>query len=188
MKTGDLERKFGVSGTTIRRWTETYKEFLSIEARGHDSRQRTITESDYLVLATINKLSNERASTEEIKTKLREGFRVEVEDIATIGYVDSRLVPAAVVEQVIDASELRIELAIVAKERDKLLVLLEKVQDKLEATEEKLAVVEKESRLREEALRHEKESLEKELRELMLRVGKAEGKLEEIEYNRRLKE
>jgi DNA-binding transcriptional MerR regulator len=171
MKTGDLERKFGVSGTTIRRWTETYKEFLSIEARGHDSRQRTITESDYLVLATINKLSNERASTEEIKTKLREGFRVEVEDIATIGYVDSRLVPAAVVEQVIDASE-----------------LLEKVQDKLEATEEKLAVVEKESRLREEALRHEKESLEKELRELMLRVGKAEGKLEEIEYNRRLKE
>jgi DNA-binding transcriptional MerR regulator len=171
MKIGDLEKKFGVSGTSIRRWIESFSDFLSDESQKIDLRQRRFTEQDYIILATINYLSKKGEAFANIREKLEGGFRVDDGTIASLGYSDGRMVPAVVVEQVIDSTEVRMQLERVSAERDKLLDMLENAQREIKE------------------IRHEKEGqiqvLQQEIKELQRALGKMEGKLEEIYENRK---
>lgn len=176
MKTGDLVRKFGVSEATIRRWASTFAEFLS-EGEG---RHRNFLAEDVVVIATIYKLSSEGYTQDLIQKRLKEGFRVEAEVIDEIGYPDGRMVPAAVVEQVIDSTEVRLQLERVAAERDKLLELLESAQSEMKTLREQTEVLRREKETHIEAL-------QREIKELQRALGKAEGKLEEIYENRKPK-
>lgn len=120
MKTGDIARLLGVSSTTIREWIARFPDFFS-EQR---TKQRQYTEADMLTLATIANLSADGHSLAEIENKLATGYRVEHPGVSNLG-IDTRMIPAAAVEQMIDASELRTELEITKSERDKLAELLE---------------------------------------------------------------
>lgn len=180
MKTGDLVRKFGVSDATIRRWASTFSEYLS----DGEGRHHNFTYDDFIAMATIHQLSSEGYSLDLIEKKLGEGYRVEENLIEQIGYPDGRMVPAAVVEQVIDSSEIRVQLEQVKHERDRLIQTLEQMQQRLEDLED-------EAREREEAIRRDKdtqiEALQKEIKELQRSLGRAEGRLDEIERNRKPK-
>lgn len=135
MKPGDLVKKFGVSDQTIRRWSTEFSDYLS----PNQGRHRTYTADDYIVMATIYYLySQEGLKTDGIHKQLSKGFRVDVEDIADIGYGDGRMVPAAVVEQVIDSSEMRAELELLRSERDRLIESLGREQEKNSRLESKL--------------------------------------------------
>jgi len=180
MKTGDLVKKFGVSDATIRRWASTFNEYLS-EGEG---RHHNFTYDDFIVMATVHQLSGEGYALELIQKKLSEGYRIEEQLVDQIGYPDGRMIPAAVVEQVIDSSEIRVQLEQVKNERDRLLQTLEQ-------TQQRLAQLEGEARQREETIRREKDTqidgLQKEIKELQRVLGRAEGRLEEIERSRKPK-
>lgn len=125
MKSGDLVKKFGVSDQTIRRWAGEFEDYLSEQTGRH----RVYTADDYIVMATINYLYNDEGlNTNGVRDKLKSGFRVDEDDIATIGYSDGRMVPAAAVEQLVDASEVRVALERMTAERDRLLDQLEQLQ------------------------------------------------------------
>lgn len=176
MKTGDLVRQFGVSDTTIRRWVAEFEEFLSENAKQTRSKHRSFTSDDFLVLATAHEMSKENFPLNAIREKLAEGYRVDDTTASTVGYSDGRLVPAVAVEQIIDSTELRIELEQVRAERDKLVEALEK----LEASKTELVekhdqhLLEKDNRLA--ALQQQISALQREL-------GRAEG---ELAYRREL--
>lgn len=166
MKTGDLVRKFGVSEATIRRWSTTFAEFLS-EGEG---RHRNFMAEDVVVIATIYKLSSEGYTQDLIQKRLQEGFRVEGEVLDEIGYPDGRMVPAAVVEQVIDSSQLRVEIEQIRLERDRLLQELNRERERNSSLEARV------------------EGLQSRIEELILRAGLAEGRLKEIDLNRKTKD
>lgn len=162
MKTSDLVRQFGVSETTIRRWTATFEHYLSDLATKKDGHARQFTSNDFLVLATIHCLTKEGHSFAEVHGKLKSGYRIEDTGAATAGYEDGRLVPAAVVDQIIDAAQIRVELEQVKGHRDRLLELLQKAQEKEELTQKEV-----------KELRDRIEQLQRDL-------GRAEGRLEEL--------
>jgi len=170
MKTGDLEKRFGVSGTTIRRWIEAFGDFLTDDAKKVEMRQRRFTEEDYIVLATINSFSKTGFPFAHIKEKLSEGYRIDDPTAATVGYTDGRLVPAAAVEQIIDSVEIRVELEQVKAERDKLLELADNYRQE------------------NKELRGEVKDWQKQVIELQREIGRLEGRLEEIDRNRKPKE
>lgn len=174
MKTGDLVRKFGVSEATIRRWASTFSEFLT----SGENRHRNFTLDDIVVIATIHKLSNEGYTQDLIQKKLQDGYRVEADMMDNIGYPDGRMVPAPVVKQVIDSTEIRVKLERVEAERDQLLILLKESNLKREKIED-------ESRKREETLRLEIQHLQEKIVELGRMLGRAEGRLEEIDRIRK---
>jgi len=164
MKTSDLVRQFGVSDTTIRRWTTEFSDYLSDEATKKDHRNRSYTSADFLVLATIRELSKEGLGLNSIREKLDSGYRVDEPTPNVVGYQDGRLVPAAVVEQIIDATEIRIELEQVKADRDRLLRMLEDAQQELKNAREK-----------EETAKQKVESLQERIQELQREVGRMEG-------------
>lgn len=188
MKTGDLSKQFGVSQTTITRWIDTFEEFFSKGARRIETKQRTYNEEDILILATIATLSIEGLPHVDIRQRLKNGERVEHPGIANFG-VDVRMVPAATVEQVIDSTEIRIELEQIKAERDKLADLLANAQLNLRQVQERLDKVESERReelMRWEAQRREEiNQLKDEIAQLQHRLGRAEG---ELNYRRELDE
>jgi len=134
MKIGETATLLGVSDNTVRNWVSEFEDFFSPNARKERGRQRTFTEADVLVLATIATLRNDALEFSEIQKRLNAGFRVEHPGVANFG-VDTRMVPTAAVEQLIDATELRIELEQVRVERDKLLDMIEQLQFRLEKAE-----------------------------------------------------
>lgn len=163
MKTGDLTKQFGVSAQTIHRWVIEFSDFLSDSGKGVGVRQKSFSADDFLVMATIHQLSLDGTAFTTIKERLQEGYRVESTVAASMGYEDGRLVPAAVVEQVIDSVEIRVELEQVKAERDKLVEMLEETREKLEAAET--------------ARRDEVKALNERLIELQRLLGQAEGEL-----------
>jgi DNA repair exonuclease SbcCD ATPase subunit len=168
MKTGDLQKAFGVGVTTIKNWVDEFGDFLSDGAKAESTRHRYFNESDYLVMATIAQLSQrDKLPYKVIHDRLKEGYRVEDTSAATIGYEDGRLVPAAMVEQVIDASEIKAELEAIRLDRDRLAEMLEKRDQQL---------AEKDARI---------SQLQDRIAELSERAGKAEGRLEQIEQLQR---
>lgn len=167
MKTGDLTRLFGVSNTTIKNWVDRFPDYFSDAAKAVNQRQRAFTESDILTLATIAQLSQqEHLAYEQIEDRLGAGYRVDDPGIANFG-VDTRMVPAAAVEQMIDSTEIRMQLEQVKAERDKLVDMLS------------------ESQGRELQLLEKNEQLQREIRELERKLGQAEG---ELNYRRQLDE
>lgn len=163
MKSGDLVKQFGISNQTVRRWVEQFGDYLSDDARAVNAKQSVFNADDFLVMATIKKLSTEGLSLSAIADRLAEGYRVEDISAATVGYEDGRMVPAAVVEQVVDAAGVRVELEVIKAERDKLLELLEQTQQRLDETSDQW--------------RREKDELQKQIAELQRALGQAEGEL-----------
>lgn len=164
MKSGDLQKAFGVGVTTIKNWVDEFGEFLSDGARGVESRHRHFTQSDFIIMATIAELSQrQKYPYSVIRERLQQGYRVDNPTAATVGYEDGRLVPAAAVEQIVDAAELRVELEQIKADRDKLLSLLEEARKDSKEWRERY---------------HE---LERELRETQRLLGRLEGRLEEMD-------
>ena len=139
---------------------------MSDQARRVKSKQRAFTEDDLLILATIATLSTEGLNYENIRSRLEDGYRVEHPGAANFG-VDTRMVPAAAVEQIIDATEIKTELAQVKAERDKLLEMIEREQSEKRDLQSKIDL------------------LQNEIRQLSERLGRAEGRLEERDKKRR---
>jgi len=166
MKTGDLVKHFGISESTVRRWTKEYEEFFS-ESSG---RQRSFTHSDFLVIATILELAKQNFPLNHIRQRLAEGYRVEDNTAYTAGYTDGRMVPAAAVEQIIDGTELRVQLEQIIYERDRLLETIQTLRHTQEEMEEKYEerLAEKDSQLRQ---------LQDRMAELQRELGRAEGEL-----------
>ena len=158
MKTGELEKLFGVSGTTIRNWVNEFEAFLSPS----DTRIRQYTEADILVLATVAKFSQAGFTYPQIRERIQAGERVDHPGESNFG-VDTRMIPAAAVEQIIDSTELKIELETIKNERDRLLMLTEKQTEKLESQDQRI------------------EALQNKISELERALGKAEGRLEELD-------
>lgn len=124
MKSGDLAKLLGVSAKTIRVWSDAYDDLLTVQK----TKQRVFTEEDILVLSTVATLYHDGHSHPAIREKLDQGYRVEDPSVANFG-VDTRVVPAAAVEQLIDGAEMRVELERITNERDRLLELLESERD-----------------------------------------------------------
>lgn len=170
MKSGDLQRAFGVGATTIKNWTEEFSAYLSSTAQGIENRHRRFDSDDFIVMATISELSQrQKLPYSMIHEKLKAGYRVSDVSAATVGYEDGRLVPAAAVEQIIDSAEIRVELEQVKAERDRLL---------LELDRERQRVAERDNRILEQ---------QSKIEELLRALGRAEGRLEEIEFTRKTK-
>lgn len=166
MKTGEIASLLGVSDKTIRNWVERFENFLSAEAKRVGSRQSAFTEEDIVILATIKELSAEGLSYDAINERLVSGYRTENPGTASFA-IDRRVVPAAAVEQIIDSTAIKIELEQVKSERDRLLTVVEKQQ------------------IQEKELREELNRLQDKIAELMLRLGKAEGRLEELDKSKK---
>lgn len=110
-----LAYKLNVSHTTIYKWVDRFAEFFTDGAK---SRRREYTQADLDILATIAKLSADGLNYDAIERALQDGQRESFEN-TTLG-TDTRMVPAAAVEQIIDSTELRTELATITAERDAL--------------------------------------------------------------------
>jgi DNA-binding transcriptional MerR regulator len=169
VKTGDLAKLFGVSQTTITRWIDEFSDFMTDRAQKIGVSQRAYTEADILALATVAKLSVEDGLRfPQIKERMQAGERVEHPGVANFG-VDHRVVPAQAVENLVDASVLRNELEQVKIERDRLIELVSKFEDKIEAVR-----AEKDGKI---------EEFQSRIAELQHRLGMAEG---ELTYRREL--
>jgi DNA-binding transcriptional MerR regulator len=165
MKTGDLERQFGVSRQTIYNWIEHFSQYFGDGAKGLRSKQRIFDSNDYIVLATIAELSREGMSYAAIAKQLQQGYRVDDPSAVTVGYTDGRMIPAAAVEQLVDAAEVRTYLAQVTADRDKLLEMLAEEKQAHQVSREKV------------------QSLQDEIARLQRELGRAEG---ELAYRREL--
>lgn len=160
MKTGDLVKLFGVSNKTIQNWVKEFENFLSDGAKKLDGRQSIFDSHDFIIMATIAELSQkEKLPYSVIQEKLVSGYRIEDVSAATVGYEDGRTVPAAAVEQIIDATSVRVELEQVKAERDKLLDMLNQKEKRERELIEKL------------------DNMQNQIAELQRQLGRAEGEL-----------
>lgn len=155
MRTGQLAQLLGVSASTIQNWLREFDTFFD---KRYGS-QKVFNDQEVIVAATINKLSSEGLGYQEIKAKLQSGYRVDSPSEAAFG-VDTRMVPAAAMEQIIDASELRIKLDNLQHDYDHLIKML------ADANEEN------------KALRQRVDELHDKIIDLNRALGKAEGELE----------
>jgi DNA-binding transcriptional MerR regulator len=72
----DLERLFGVSSNTIRRWAAEFEAYLNPQANPGDEKTRVFMESDVEVLALVASMKAEnRAPYEDIHAALKSGER-----------------------------------------------------------------------------------------------------------------
>lgn len=102
MKTGDISKKLNVTHPTILNWTNEFGEYLSDSARGVGTSHRYYNDQDYIVLATIARLSqDEGLNYSAIQERLKEGYRV-----------DDYVLPNELVslEAALDLTNLKIEL------------------------------------------------------------------------------
>lgn len=166
MKSGELVRQFGVSSSTIRRWSAEFSALLSTSEGKH----RSYTADDFLVMATIHELSKEGLTLAAIRKRLEEGYRVEDTSVHTIGYSDGRMVPAVVVGQIIDSTELRVEIESLKQERDRLLEMLKEERENSQQLQKKFDGAQKEWQEKHEANQTE-------MKELLRDIGKLEGEL-----------
>lgn len=172
MKTGDIVKHFGISESTVRRWTKEYEEFFS----DSPGRQRSFTHSDFLVIATIKELANQNLPFAHIRQRLADGYRIEDNAAYGAGYTDGRMVPAAAVEQIIDGTELRVQLEQITYERDRLLETIQTLRTAQVELEEKYEerLNEKDAQLR---------LLQDRIADLQRELGRAEG---ELSYRREI--
>ena len=157
-----LSAKLGVSHTAIYRWIDRFGDFFS---EGAKASRREYTQADLDMLATIAKLSHDGLKYDAIEKRLLDGERVSFEN-TTFG-TDSRMIPAAAVEQIIDSVEIKTELAQIKAERDKLIELVEKADAEKRDLQSKV------------------DQLQSQIADLQNKLGRAEGRLEEKDKRRR---
>ena len=143
MKTGDIARLLGVSSTTIHNWIERFPDYFTGDSQGKRTKQRNYTDNDVLALATIAKLSADGHSLSEIGERLESGYRVDNPGVSNLG-IDPRMIPAAAVEQMMDATEVRFELEHVRADRDRLVSLLESERQLRQNMQERLYILQAE--------------------------------------------
>lgn len=178
MKTGESAKLLGIDVGTVRNWIdhELMVDFFSPGARGeHGGTQRVLNESDILTLNTIRHL---RASSitdwNDIFDYLQTGKR-EQEFPQNAISADPRTIPIPQAEQSARA------MATLA-ERDAALQQVEDLRARVQELEqEKEELRERLSKEKEEI----KETLMREIMELMLKIGRLEGRLESRDDNHR---
>lgn len=162
--------KLGVSDTTIADWIAHYSEYFSNSAT-KTGRARSLTENDLDILATIANASHDGLNRDDITEKLAAGDRIEF--TGTILGTDTRMIPAAAAESMIDATEIRTELEITKSALNKALNTIE-----TERKDHK-----KELHEASESYKSEVQDLQKQIAELQHKLGLAEG---ELNYRRQL--
>lgn len=75
MKTGRVAKLFARDPKTIIKWTDTFGEFFTPEAKGADGSQRVYSIDDLVALNTIRTLTGNRETENAIYIKLKSGFR-----------------------------------------------------------------------------------------------------------------
>lgn len=173
MKTGEAAKILGVDRTTIINWIEHrgLEHFFSNSAAGRDGgTQRTLTESDLVVLNTIRALRSVNSDWREIARLLESGQR-ETEVPQNAASTDTRTVPVQQAEQSARA------MATLA-ERDAALAQVNDLRAEVHELQAQLAreMAEK-SAMKEELLREMaevRESLLRELGDLQRNAGSAE--------------
>lgn len=73
--TGQLSTLFGVNEITIKRWVERYGDFLSKSAQPARGKTRLFDDSDLEVFALVIEKGEDKLSTSEIYTLLKQGKR-----------------------------------------------------------------------------------------------------------------
>lgn len=105
MRINEITAKLGISPQSLSNWIKRHDTFFS---EGAKLKRRQLTERDLDILATINRLSNDGVSHEDIANQLANGELDSFEDV-TVG-IDMRMIPTMAAEQMIDASQIRKEL------------------------------------------------------------------------------
>jgi len=158
MRTGQVAEQFGITTQALRDWIKDYGEYLSDSAKAVNSRFAEIKEGDFLVLATVHNLVHkEKMAHKDAKVRIASGYRID--DIEAY-QIEPDFVPVPAVEQLIDATDIRINLEQVTKERDMLRELLDR-----EHTEKR-------------ELQEEIRQLNDEIKKLHREIGRLEGKLD----------
>jgi len=171
MKIKELLQQLGTTNTTLARWITEFDSFFSTGAK---QRQREFTEEDFGVLAAIAKLSRDGMNYDAIRSRLAAGYR---ESLSTVNFgVDTRLVPAAAMEQIIDSAELKVELENIRQDRDRLVAYVERLEKQLDDKDKKMEQIR-------DTYSAQIVELHKQITELSERAGKAEG---ELNYRREL--
>jgi DNA-binding transcriptional MerR regulator len=75
MKTGRVAKLFARDPKTIIKWTDTFEEFFSPEAKGSDGNQRLYSLDDLFALNTIRILMGNRETEAVVHNKLKSGYR-----------------------------------------------------------------------------------------------------------------
>lgn len=134
MRSGEIAKLLSVDGSTIRRYTRDFSEFLSKQ----DSPTRSYTLQDYEVILTVRTLYKDGFNEKAIRLKLAEGFRISSEDTAAVGLLDNRVIPMTVAEQMVDASTVRAEVDNLKMERERLLEIIKSKDERIEELQERL--------------------------------------------------
>lgn len=158
MQIKDLAAKLNTTHTSISNWIKRFDLYFSDNVK---QRNRSFTQEDLDLLATIAKLSASGMSYDLIEQQLQSGERVNFED-TTLG-TDTRMVPAMAMEQMIDATEIRMELERTRSDLARALDMLE--------TERSTS----------DTLRDKIDALQQEIRTLERELGRAQG---ELDYRR----
>jgi DNA-binding transcriptional MerR regulator len=167
MKTGELAKQFDVSYQTVRNWIHEFSEYLSDDAKALTARQHTIRQDDFVILATVNELSQRQGlNYAEIRERLKDGYRTDE--------LEAYIMPMDMVplQHAVDASKIAAQLDIIKAERDRLAEMLD---------EEKLAHQQTRHEL-ETRLGAKVDSLQDEIKQLQREIGRLEG---ELEYRRK---
>jgi DNA-binding transcriptional MerR regulator len=139
-KAGEVSKRIGVHGNTVRNWSSEYADFLTPEAVGSGSgSRRRFTDQDALVLATIADLRAKGFTREQVIAALQAGrlkdslpnLPAPEEEAARR---DVALVPVAQLQRALDeVQRVRDELDRVIAERDRALERGDKVSAELNA-------------------------------------------------------
>ena len=74
-KTGRIAKMFGIDPKTIYSWVDRYSDFFSSEARAEDSKYRSFTPDDMIILNTIRIERAGGTDWDDLLVKLKSGYR-----------------------------------------------------------------------------------------------------------------
>ena len=182
MKTGEVAKLLGVDNGTIRNWVinPLLENFFSPSAKNkHGGTHRVFLENDLLILNTIGTLrSNGVTDWGEIVKHLESGEREqEFPQNATMSG-DTRTIPLPLAEQTARS-------AATLAERDAALEIVKELRQRIKELEQGKEQVRKEKDELREKLTEEnlelREKFSQQILELTLKLGRLEGRLEQIE-------
>jgi DNA-binding transcriptional MerR regulator len=140
LKAGEVSKRIGVHGNTVRNWSSEYADFLSPTAVGTGSgSRRTFSEQDAIVLATIADLRGKGFTREQVIEALKAGrLKAVLPNLPTPEEEEARrdvaLVPVAQLQRALDeVQRVREELEQVRAERDRAIERGDKVSTELNA-------------------------------------------------------
>lgn len=154
LKTGKAGLFLDVNLRTLKNWIERFPEFFSAAARGENVMQRSLNETDLIVLNTIKTLRSQGIQEwDVIGERLKAGYRVsDIPDTAI--FVDMGATPVQAVQRaIVTRQELDIALEKINEQAD----LIDELEAQLKQTQAEATTVERElqSNLHEQQLKYE---------------------------------